>query len=53
VLSARPWLNHTLVIPPAALDAPPAGLPRRRPLIYVYNLPAEFTTRLLQYRNIK
>ena len=34
---------------PAAQDPPPAPS-RKRPLIYVYDMPPEFTTRILQYR---
>ena len=40
---------------PAAPPASPAGLPeaatpRRRPLIYVYDLPKEFNIQIFQYR---
>lgn len=34
------------VVAPAAADPPPQQ--RLRPLIYVYDLPAEFNTRMLQ-----
>ncbi|KAG2501893.1 hypothetical protein HYH03_000391 [Edaphochlamys debaryana] len=43
----RPWLNQVMQIPPAALESPPPT--RRRPLIYVYDVPPAFTTRMLQY----
>ncbi len=44
-MDERPWLRpHTVT--PAALQ----GKTRMRPLIYVYDLPAEFNSRMLQYR---
>ena len=45
----RPWLAGVVSESPAAAD-PPAAPTRKRPLIYVYDLPAEFNSRLLQYR---
>ncbi len=61
-MSKKPWLRPVLVQPPAALPAPPdkpagggaaaAGGPvgRMHPLIYIYDMPPEFTTRMLQYK---
>jgi len=45
----RPWLKPHVMPVPAALDPPPRSS-RKRPLIYVYDLPPEFNSRLLQYR---
>jgi hypothetical protein len=45
-LTTMPWLKD-LVRAPAAED-PPALKERLRPLIYVYDLPAEYNQRLLQ-----
>jgi hypothetical protein len=42
---ARPHIAPH-VVTPAAADPPPKQ--RLRPLIYVYDLPAEFNTRMLQ-----
>ena len=46
----RPWLKDFAVVPPAALPEPPAGLQRKRPFIYVYDMPPAYTSRMLQYR---
>ncbi|KAG2493455.1 hypothetical protein HYH03_008272 [Edaphochlamys debaryana] len=62
----RPWLKDVLrPVPAAATEPPPpptAGVPgrngsthvppsgRMRPFIYVYDMPPEFTTRMLQYK---
>eukprot|EP00884_Botryococcus_braunii_P019031 jgi/Botrbrau1/5811/Bobra.0155s0033.1 len=46
---AKPWLKPVFVPPPSAGDPPPSAT-RLRPLIYVYDLPADYNTRLLQYR---
>ncbi|KAG2488357.1 hypothetical protein HYH03_013047 [Edaphochlamys debaryana] len=53
----RPWLRDVLQPVPAAATEPPsgggggAGPPGRlRPLIYVYDMPPEFTTRMHQYK---
>ncbi|KAG2501892.1 hypothetical protein HYH03_000390 [Edaphochlamys debaryana] len=46
--TSRPWLKSVMEIPPAALEAPPPT--RRKPLIYVYDMPAAYTSRMLQYR---
>ncbi|KAG1665161.1 hypothetical protein FOA52_005542 [Chlamydomonas sp. UWO 241] len=46
----RPWLHTVVVVAPEAEPGPSAGAKRMRPLIYVYDLPSEFTTRILQYR---
>ncbi|GLC34055.1 hypothetical protein PLESTB_000832400 [Pleodorina starrii] len=46
---SRPWLTRLVATPPAALPQPPAPT-RPRPLIYVYDIPAEYTSRMLQYR---
>lgn len=42
-LTEKPWLREVI---PAAEQLPE----RRRPLIYVYDLPTEFNSRMLQYR---
>ena len=42
-LTEQPWLRE---VTSAAQQLPE----RRRPLIYVYDLPAEFNSRMLQYR---
>ncbi len=42
-LTEKPWLREVL---PAAQQLQE----HRRPLIYVYDLPAEFNSRMLQYR---
>lgn len=48
----KPWLKTPGLgkVPIAALEAPPAELTRKRPLIYVYDSPPPYTTRMLQYR---
>ncbi|PSC72923.1 exostosin-like glycosyltransferase [Micractinium conductrix] len=46
--AARPWIRD-FVHTPAAREFP-AGATRKRPLIYVYELPSEYTTLMLQYR---
>ncbi|MEW5310146.1 MAG: hypothetical protein WDW38_001973 [Sanguina aurantia] len=46
---SKPWLKETVGIPPAAA-AVPAAPTRKRPLIYIYDMPPEFTTRMHQYR---
>ncbi len=46
----RPWLKEFAVVPPAALPKPPEGLQRKRPFIYVYDMPPAYTSRMLQYR---
>ena len=48
---SRPWLKDTIRTP-AAADPPPSSH-RRRPLIYVYDAPPEYNTRMLQYRVLK
>lgn len=45
----RGWLEHLVVQPPAAVDTGP-GRQRKRPLIYIYDLPPAFNAMLLQYR---
>lgn len=45
----RPWLNTYMRLAPAAQDPLPATR-RKRPFIYVYNLPAAYNTRMWQYR---
>ncbi|KAG2488355.1 hypothetical protein HYH03_013045 [Edaphochlamys debaryana] len=57
-VSSRPWLKDLLLpVPAAAVEPPPAaaaapegGSGRLRPLIYVYDMPPEFTTRMHQYK---
>lgn len=47
---AKPWNSKVAVTPPAALPVP--ALPTRpRPLIYVYDMPPAYTSRMLQYRS--
>ena len=46
MLNDRPWVRGSLAPTPAAQRR----AKRLRPLIYVYDMPAEFTTRMLQYR---
>lgn len=41
----RPWLRELIAAPAAAPMAT-----RKRPLLYIYDLPAEFNSRMLQYR---
>lgn len=45
----RPWLNPHATISPAAAD-PPEKPARKRPLMFVHELPADYNTRMLQYR---
>ena len=45
IADQRPWLR-----PHIATPAPLQRKMRMRPLIYVYDLPAEFNSRMLQYR---
>ena len=47
-LISRPWLE-----PHAQTPAAHAGTHQSRPLIYVYDLPSIYNTRLLQYRVVK
>lgn len=64
VSGTRPWLAETVVVSPEAAAASAAGASMargsgamplhgaaRRPLIYVYDLPAAYNSRMLQYRN--
>ena len=41
----RPWVARHLTTPESMVSSP-----RRRPLVYIYDLPAEFNTRMHQYR---
>ncbi|GFR52399.1 hypothetical protein Agub_g14911 [Astrephomene gubernaculifera] len=45
----EPWLQEVVVVPPASLPTPPTPT-RPRPLIYVYDMPTEYTSKMLQYR---
>jgi len=47
-LEDRPWLTPHAQNPASA--DPPLTPMRRRPLIYIYDLPSDFNTRLLQVR---
>jgi hypothetical protein len=47
----HPWIQDVIIEPPAAAD-PPVLVRRLRPLIYVYDLPPDYNSRLLQYRNL-
>ncbi len=49
MLKERNWLKMTMGQAPEALPEPPKT-PRRRPLIYVYDTPPQYTTRFLEYR---
>ncbi len=44
-VTERPWVARHLTTPESMESSP-----RRRPLIYIYDLPAEFNTRMHQYR---
>ena len=46
----KPWLAESISPVPAAED-PPVRPTRVRPLIYVYDMPPNITTRMLQYKN--
>ena len=48
--TSRPWLKPFARLPPAALPSPPADKQRKRPFIYVYDMPPAYTGRMLQYR---
>ncbi|EFJ52271.1 acetylglucosaminyltransferase [Volvox carteri f. nagariensis] len=48
-LSQRPWLRGTVVVPPASLPEPQMPT-QMRPLIYVYDMPPAYHSRMLQYR---
>jgi hypothetical protein len=52
VLRDRPWLAGHLV-PPIAAAAPAPGRTLRRPLLYVYDVPAWAAARMMQYRDAK
>lgn len=43
------WLKQNIIIPAAAADPPQRKL-RIRPLIFVYDTPSEYNSRMLQYR---
>lgn len=45
----RPWLKPHAAMPPAAADPVP-GTTRKRPLIFVHELPGDYHSRMLQYR---
>ena len=47
-LAARPYLQGVMHVIKAALPTPPAAS-RPRPLIYVYDMPPEYTSRMWQY----
>ncbi|KAG1665166.1 hypothetical protein FOA52_005547 [Chlamydomonas sp. UWO 241] len=54
LLAAKPWLKPTMRhAPEAVAEQLPPQATRMRPLIYVYDMPPEFTTRFWQYRIIK
>ena len=44
-MTERPWVARHLRKPESM-----ASTPRKRPLVYIYDLPAEFNTRMHQYR---
>ncbi len=43
-------MKNVMQAPPAAQDPPPPTQQRKRPFIYVYDLPPAYNTRMLQYR---
>ncbi len=43
-------LKDMIMDTPASMDPGDRPEPRKRPLIYIYELPAEFNVRLMQYR---
>eukprot|EP00798_Chlamydomonas_sp_ICE-L_P016187 gene16187-22349_t len=45
------WLKDVVEIPPASADTPAASTQRKRPFIYVYDLPSMYNSRMLQYSN--
>lgn len=48
----KPWLKRPSAVPAEAREVP--ALPtRKRPLIYVYDVPPPYTTRMLQYRLVR
>ncbi|KAL6745753.1 exostosin-like glycosyltransferase [Haematococcus lacustris] len=49
LLESRPWLRQHVGLP---LEAQPQlpSTPRKRPLIYIYDLPPAYNARMLQYR---
>jgi hypothetical protein len=49
LLSSRPWLAAHVAVTPEALPQPPPT-PRKRPFIYVYDLPPLYNAHMLQYR---
>ena len=51
-LKDTPWIHAVAAIAPEAMLEPPSGelANRRRPLIYVYDIPAEYTSKMLQFR---
>ena len=44
-VTERPWVERHLRRPEIM-----ASSPRKKPLIYIYDIPAEFNTRMHQYR---
>jgi hypothetical protein len=44
--SSQPWLAENIRLPAAA--DPPVLKQRLRPLIYIYDLPSDYNTRMLQ-----
>ncbi len=46
----RPWLKSFATLPPAAMPLMPSGTTRKRPFIYIYDMPPAYTSRMLQYR---
>lgn len=51
VTAPAAYLKEHIGIPAAGWQVPPAEMQDRlRPLIYVYDLPAEYNSRMLQYR---
>ena len=49
-MDKKPWVKAVVEIAPEALPSPPPDLLRKRPLIYIYDLPPEFVSRMLQYK---
>jgi hypothetical protein len=50
VQEQRPWIQAFASLPPAAMPLMPRGTTRKRPFIYIYDMPPAYTSRMLQYR---
>eukprot|EP00775_Hariotina_reticulata_P004291 gene4291-4543_t len=52
-LLERPWLKKGVLVPPSGTFQPPPAATRKRPFIFVYDIPAYAAARMLQYRGPK